>query len=61
MARGDTIKEIITLKEGRLLRYLWWRRRESNPGPKKVSLGFYMLILSFKSNGKITDRQVFSP
>ena len=38
---------------------MWWRRRESNPGPEKVSLGFYMLILSFESDGKITGRQVF--
>jgi len=26
----------------------WWRRRDSNPGPKVLHLSFYMLILPFQ-------------
>ena len=26
----------------------WWRRRELNPRPKTINLGFYILISKFK-------------
>ena len=31
-------------RPGKLKCEEWWRRRESNPRPKSLSLGFYMLI-----------------
>ena len=46
-----------------LLNNEWWRRRELNPRPKTINLGFYMLILNFiigrdGSSRMDTDRRI---
>jgi len=36
---------------------MWWRRGESNPCPKLLNCGIYMLSLAFESHFRTADRQ----